>query len=1271
MGTLNGSLPLDEEASLGGYQIQVNALDSHNNYLYVAYNTFNVAEFRKPEFLVEAVTDKPEYTAGETIKLTLQSDFFFGGPVAGAEVRWALLSDTYLFDYQGKGYYSFVNEDNSRANLFNPGYSFGFGEQIASGSGQTDADGRFSLELPADLTGRRASQTFTFDLTVTGLNNQEVATQIRTVVHKGDFYIGLRPTSYVGQIGQPTEIELLVVDPNSRPVANQTVELVVAQENWYSVQQLDVEATRLSPDDQFYWENIVENVAVFSATVTTDREGKALVNFSPDQGGVYKIYARSVDTQGRDIFSAAFLWVTGYQYTNWGQENNDRIELIADQVEYNTGDVASILVPHPYSGAVQALVTLERGRIYDHFVTELKTNSDQIHIPITEEMSPNIYVSVMLISPALDPTTPDALALQQAGGDIPSFKLGYIPLNINPAEKTLNITLTPTTPPAAAGYYEPNQTIEYHIKVTDFQGRPVRAELSLALVDKAILTLAPERPGELLDSFWRRRALEALTGSSLTLALDRINRALDQRKGGGGGDGVAGLDSVRQNFADVPLWIPDLVTDEQGEAVVEARLPDNLTTWVLLAKAVTGAETLVGEGQVEIVTSKPLLVRPVVPRFLVAGDRPRLGLIVQNTGPEALTVKPGFEAEGLAIGDWRLGQGQWQPAGETPELTVEAGQEIKLEYQVTALDSDLARLTMWADSAQSSDAVSLSLPIYRLSAPETTATLGVLEADGLQLEGIVLPRSYDPGRGNLAISVEPSLAAGIRSGLTFLEHFPYETTEQVVSHFLPNLVTFQALAEAGLDDPVLAERLSELVNVGLQRLNNLQSFDGGWGWWPGNESDPFLTGYVLLGMTEARRAGFPTADWVIENAVNYLKQNLVAPQDITEPWQANRQAFVLYVLAEAGQGEFSRSVTLFDRREQLDMFGRAYLALAMHLADPQAQQIKSLLADITAGAVASATGVHWEERQVDYYAMNSDIRSAAIIIAALSWIQPDHPLLPQAVRWLMTARSQDDHWPTTQETAWAIIGLTDWLKASGELKADYAWQVSLNGRRLGEGAADETNLDQTTQLQIELNELLSDSVNRLAIERDASAGSGQTGEAGNLYYAAYLTYFKPVEQVKALDRGIIVSRRYSLQGSDEPITEANVGDFIEVKLTLVAPTDLHYVVVEDPLPAGAEAIDSSLATSSIVAPGEVINRPPRLERAGAAQPWGWWYFSHTDLRDEKAVLFASYLPRGVYEYTYTIRASLPGDYQVIPTHAEQLYFPEVFGRGDGGRLKIN
>jgi uncharacterized protein YfaS (alpha-2-macroglobulin family) len=301
--------------------------------------------------------------------------------------------------------------------------------------------------------------------------------------------------------------------------------------------------------------------------------------------------------------------------------------------------------------------------------------------------------------------------------------------------------------------------------------------------------------------------------------------------------------------------------------------------------------------------------------------------------------------------------------------------------------------------------------------------------------------------------------------------------------------------------------------------------------------------------------------------------------------------------------------------------------------------------------------------------MNTDTRSTSIVLAALARLDPGNALAPNVVRWLMVAR-KDGYWETTQETAWAIVGLTDWMIATGELEGAYSWHVVVNGEELGEGqvAPEEDAFDETTKLQIAVADLLADEANRVVIERWAPDEEDEG--TGRLYYSMYLRYFKPVEEVTALNRGIIVSRQYRPVDCDAEdgvcpvIDQAQVGDVIQVKLTVIAPNDLHYVVVEDPFPAGAEGVDQSLKTTS------VVGEPPELIRTDRVNPWGWWWFSHTEMRDEKAVLFAAYLPRGTYEYTYLIRASLPGEFRAIPTHAYEMYFPEVFGRSDGGLFTI-
>jgi hypothetical protein len=549
-----------------------------------------------------------------------------------------------------------------------------------------------------------------------------------------------------------------------------------------------------------------------------------------------------------------------------------------------------------------------------------------------------------------------------------------------------------------------------------------------------------------------------------------------------------------------------------------------------------------------------------------------------------------------------------------------------------------------------------------------------VDADSQRMELVRLPDNADVDRSQLTVTLEPSLAAGMTGGLRYVEHYPYECVEQTMSRFLPNVVTYRALSQLGISRPELETALPQQVSIGLQRIYAFQHVDGGWGWWRTDESSAFITSYVVYGLAKAREAGFSVDDGVMNRAVRVLKRMLKAPKGLSE-WEMNQQAFIVYALAVAGSPEPGRAGALYEERERLSIYGRATLALALGLIsdDASSSRINTLLADITADAIVSATSAHWEEARRDYWNMNTDTRTTSIVLSALATLAPDHPLAPNTVRWLMSARKAD-RWETTQENAWAIMSLTDWMVATGELRGEFDWEVILNGQLLQQGAVAPASVGQAIQVVAEGDQLFGDRTNALVIGR--SGGAGKSGD-GQLYYTAHLTSYLPVEDLPPVNRGVVVSREYRLADCDQPgersscppVDRARVDDVLNVKLTIVVPNSVQYLVVEDPLPAGAEAIDTSLKTTSLTAEG------PSVERAGGSErdPWWWawwWTPTHTDLRDEKVAMFATELAPGTYEYSYQIRASLPGRFLTLPATAYQMYFPEVWGRSAGGVFTI-
>src|SRR5437763_3808716 len=167
------------------------------------------------EFQVHTADEHDQVVQGDKIKVTVDSAYFFGGAVSSAIVDWTVTSNPYDFNYKGSGYYSFIdyNEDAGPSATDN-----GFGNNIAEGKGKTDAQGKFTIEVPADLGKTPVSQVFTVEANITDESGQQVSARVNVTVNQGLFYIGVRPEEYVGVAKQSQKIDLISTDWNSKPV---------------------------------------------------------------------------------------------------------------------------------------------------------------------------------------------------------------------------------------------------------------------------------------------------------------------------------------------------------------------------------------------------------------------------------------------------------------------------------------------------------------------------------------------------------------------------------------------------------------------------------------------------------------------------------------------------------------------------------------------------------------------------------------------------------------------------------------------------------------------------------------------------------------------------------------------------------------------------------------------------------------------------------------------------------------------------------------------
>jgi hypothetical protein len=1203
-GSISGSLPLDAKASLGTYWLNVefeDGTDITNNW---ASSSFQVLAYRKPEFRVDVLFDRETAYGGDTIEADIEGAYYFGMPMDRAKVQWRAITTDYFFNRYTDGWYSFSLEDAwcwydcERES-----------EPLADGEGELDPSGKFHIKIPMDLSQESVSQVLSVDVDITDESNQVVSTRASIPVHKADVYVGIRPEDYAVEPGGDARIALVTVSPDGTPLPNQRVELTVYKRTWNTTRKKGV-------DGSYYYDNEPVDERVNSTSVSTEADGKAVAKVRIPAGGQFRVLATVKDSGGREAKADTSIYAWSDTYINWPHSNSNRMTITANAPEYKVGDTATILVQSPFQGeGVTALVTVEREGIMSRKIVPMTSSAQPIEIPVTEEMIPNAYVSVVVVKPRVGET------FNKNGLDTgaPAFRIGYAKLKVENKSKGLTISIEPDK-----RRYLPGEAVEVKLLAQDWQGNPVQTEISLATVDMSVLALTGFRVPELLELFYGDRGLGVRTAQNLLYILERFKPG---SKGGGGGDLE---ERARGTFKDTAYWNPSIVTDEQGRATVQFTLPDNLTTWQILAIGHT-KQSLVGAIATEILETKHVIIRPVRPRFAVHGDKADLGAIVHNGTEEDATFTVTLGGTGFEAKD------------SEEVVTIPSGGQAKVHFPVTFGSADKADFVFTAQGVRARDEIRESIPLVPFGIPHAVATSGFTDEVAAE-EKLYVPVRDEVTAVQTEVTLAPTLATYLPNGLQYLVQFPYGCAEQTVSSFLPNIAVAQL---QGFDafHVVSKEELDEKITSGIQRLITFQRSDGGFGYWENStESYPYLSAYILHSLHLTRAAGYQVDASLTVRTREYLS-DVLRRHRMDHPLDLSERAYILYVLGETGTADQALLSNVYAQRTKLGTFAKAYLAMALQRAG-DTRRATDLLNDILATASVSPRGTHFEEKDGWQYRrlMNTDNRTTAVVLQAMLRIDPGNVLVPNVVRSMLAMR-QSGHWDTTQSTTASIFALVDYLKETDELNADFTGTISVNGEQVAQATFNAANILSRQSATIPAQALEYGQMNPIEIAKQGN---------GRLYYDMLLTYFWKTQHIDPMEAGISVVREITpVPGSEESPT---VGSTYKVKLTITVPEERNFVAVESPHPAGMEGVDFALQTTQ-----QHLQEELEVQR----DEWWWWdpswYFNHKEYRDDQVFLFADNLPAGVYHYEYLVRATLPGTFRWRPARAYEMYFPEVFG----------
>ncbi len=1200
-GAVYDSFNVAEGAMLGEYAVEVEPVRPGGGADAPTRQTFQVEEYRKPDFSVTIVPETPmpdaaEVLAGDTLTVTIAADYLFGEPVAGATVD---IKTYRLWNY---GYWG--AEDIWET------------DPAESLRRSTDASGRLTVSVPV---GERpidfgywaenpSSWRLAVEATVNDGSNQTVSATAVVTVHRAAEFLALETPGYVVEfssvapftatvtttLGDPLPVEGRSIQGSLRVWSNQTFDYntVVAEHEW-----------------------------------TTGPDGVISAHLTPPGPGHYQMRLVGHDENGRVYYAETYFYVLGEGESNyWSDRRQTGLSVSADRESYAPGDTARLLVTTDFAGP--ALLTFERAAVRREMPVMLTPPITVIEVPILPEDAPNIFVTVNAWEPIT--TVPpasfgDETWLAMDSQRDAELRTATVELSVPVTDRALTVTIE-----TDQDVYAPRDEAAVTVRVTDAAGQPVRAQVALAMVDEAIFLLADDNTRPLHDAFYGPRLNRVLSRDAMA-----PGRYLYQGGLGGGGGGL--MEAPRSDFPDTAAWFPALATDENGELRLSIPLADSLTTWRLTARAVTAADTSVGEAVHKFTTHQDVIIRPILPRGLTAGDEIVLSAVVHNYGDEAieLDVSLSDEAGLLAI------------AAPSQSVTLEPGATQVVGWPVAAaVAGETAALAVAALPDGSGDAVELPLVVRELAVPVYDYAAGRIEGAG----EIALDRPDDAlPTSAVTLEVNRSPAGSLLNGLEYLTGFPYGCVEQTMSRALPNAVVSRAFNRLGIPPPVELD-LDRLVNESAQKLYGFQHEEGGWGWWFDDDGDPYQTAWVLFGLATMAEAGHEIDPGVIERGAAFLRERL----DGMDP---RVRAYALYSLAVAGELDEAgagAALALLDEVETslnprlLDPYSLAALALALDAAG-EAGAAQTAMDRLAAEVETDGDMAYWNtgvDGQYDRKVMASSTRSTAVALSAFVKLRPGDDLEPLIVNYLMAQR-RGNGWGTTNETAHAVIALTDHLLGAGLGQTTAAYSVLLNGEPLAEGTLEAG----------ELRDVIDVPLDRL--EPGANAVTLTAADGGRLYYTLNERYQAARETIEAGGE-VSVTRVYRSPDGGAPVESVAAGDLVLVRLVVRFPRDARFVVVEDHVPAGLEPLNERLNTT--------------VHDAGffGARTYSWndLGYNYKEIREGRVTFFVTSLGGFTSTFEYLARATHDGTFVALPAEAWAMYEPEVWGRSGSDELRV-
>lgn len=1267
-----------EQAKLGRYELTL-----HREAQQWSAGAFRVEAFRVPQLDARLIPPKGPLVAPAGLDFAVQLTHLSGGGMALPASFSALLREREP-QFAGWEEYRFAppreRVPGERLLPEGEGADDGAGARLIVDRHalRTDARGaaRIALpKLPALAELKRPAELLA-ELTFDDPNGERQTVAQTLPLWPAALQVGLRGSTWLAPGGR-VPVQAVVLDTAGRVQADREVRVRARLLRSTSIRQRVVGG--------FYAYQERQEVEELGEVCRgrSDARGLLLCEATLARSGEVELIARVVDDAGRASEAAVTMWLSQGGEQWFAQDDDDRIDLLPEKRELQPGDTARLQLRMPFREAT-VLLTVEREGVLDARVLTLRGRDPVIELPIPKDgaqadaWAPNVYVSALVLRGRVREVPWYSFfqwgwrapvqwwrAWRDEGPDHrppgpmvdlakPAFKLGVAALQIGLAGQRLDVRVETDQP-----QYGPRQTARATVTVTR-GGQPVSdGEIAFAAVDEGLLALAPNPSWDLPERLYPQRPWGVETATAQNEIVGRRHYGRKALPPGGGG----GLNPTRELFDTLLIWRPTLRLDALGRARVDVPLNDSLSAFRLVALAESGAQRF-GRGEARIRVTQDLQLIAGLPALVREGDRWDARFTLRNTTARRLHLQASLKAQPTVADSADL-LTPARPAGDAGRLTF-APQRLTLEPQGAAevvwpvdvpaglrsLSWEAAVVEVNADGGAQANPLRDALRFVQQVEP--ALPLRVLQSSLQPLEGSLQlpvappPRASagaPPPPGGLRLELRPRLTGALPGIRQWFEAYPYRCLEQRASRAvgLRDLAAWKAL---------LQELPAHLDGDGLPHYFPLRPEDSA-----GGGSDRLAAYLIALSDTAAWPLPPEQRDRLLEGLTAFVEGRIERRFPTPRADRDVRKLAALEALSRHGRAQARQLASLEITPAQwptsalLDWLALLQRVDAIPQRDARLAEAQRLL---RSRLVAGGSVLRFADESADRWSWlmeGPDANAARLLLHAVhsadaGW-KADAPRLATGLALRLHGGDGPQRDPlargafsTTTANAWASLAFErfslqfETQQVDGRSRAtlgpavrEHDWARQPEGGRLVLPWP-----AQTATLQL------------------AQQGSGRPWVA--------------LQSLAALPPAGPVSAGYRLERRVVPVEQKQPGrlsrgDVLRVQIVVDAAADFGWVVLSDPLPAGATLLGSGLGRDSRIAAerapaGEAANPADPADRASTGRAWLAW----EERRPEAWRAYYRWLPGGRHEISYTLRLNTSGRFALPPTRVEAMYAPE-------------